>query len=289
VLAFIPEIPGMLDMARHGQTHVFELAPNLKYLYSVLAPGFLTLIYAFFAVIAIAVPTFVKQRKTPSVHFECWKALVCASLALFPVLTLYGISVVTPIHCFSARHCIVAVPGIALCWAYAVRFFRFLTVRLLFCMVLVASTSCVYFYFPPARHHLFSWKSALGVVQNNASVDNAPVFICSDFVESDFAPMPLGSAKDSFFFTPLSYYKLSVPVIPLPMDLNDETIRVGSRFLQQASAKHERFFAVALLPSRPTLDWLAQRASADYRVRELGVFETVMVREFDPKETATER
>jgi hypothetical protein len=94
--------------------------------------------------------------------------------------------------------------------------------------------------------------------------------------------MPLDSAKDSPFFAPLSYYKLSVPVVPLPNQLNGEAMRVGSRFLQEAAQKHERFLAIAY-KQYGTLEWLAQMAAATHSVRKLGVFDGVEVLEFVPR------
>jgi hypothetical protein len=98
--------------------------------------------------------------------------------------------------------------------------------------------------------------------------------------------MPLDTAKDSNYFTQLSYYRLSVPVVPLPLALNDEAMRVGSRFLQEAATKHERFLALAYLPSYRTLDWLAQSAAATHTVRKLGVFDGFEVLEFVPRTEA---
>jgi hypothetical protein len=95
--------------------------------------------------------------------------------------------------------------------------------------------------------------------------------------------MPLETAKDSVFFMPLSYYKLSVPVVPLPRALNGEARRVGSQFLQGATQKHERFLALAFQPSYETLIWLAQNAATRYSVRELGTFDGIKVLEFAPR------
>jgi hypothetical protein len=59
-------------------------------------------------------------------------------------------------------------------------------------------------------------------------------------------------------------------------------MRVGSRFVQQAAHRHERFLAMASVPSYEILDWLAINAvGADY-VHELGVFDGVEVLEFIP-------
>ena len=47
--------------------------------------------------------------------------------------------------------------------------------------------------------------------------DNAPVLICSDLPEADHMRMPVGPAiGESGILPPLSYYKLTVPVAPLP-------------------------------------------------------------------------
>jgi hypothetical protein len=139
-----------------------------------------------------------------------------------------------------------------------------------------------------ARSHETSWKAALAFVEKNASLDNAPVLICSGISESDQMVMPTGSAiEDSGVSVQLSYYKLSVPVIPLPPSLNDQAMRVGSRFVQQAARRHKRFLAMAFVQSYETLDWLAINAvGADY-VHELGVFDGVKVLEFIPRSASS--
>jgi hypothetical protein len=94
--------------------------------------------------------------------------------------------------------------------------------------------------------------------------------------------MPADSAKDSFFFVPLSYYKLTVPVIPLPNALNDEARRDGSDFLEVAEQRHERFLALAHSDSYETLDWLSRNASNAFVIHEIGTFDEVKVLEFTP-------
>lgn len=72
----------------------------------------------------------------------------------------------------------------------------------------------------------------LEFVEKNASIDGATVLICSDFPESNVAPMPSGDAvKDNGYFAPLSYYKLSVPVLGLPraVESNDKNVPLTSR------------------------------------------------------------
>ena len=99
--------------------------------------------------------------------------------------------------------------------------------------------------------------------------------------------MPVGSAiMESGILPPLSYYKLSVPVAPLPRALNDEAMRDGSRFLQQAAQRHQRFLAMAFAQSYATLDWLAKAATPTNDVHELGNFDGIKVLEFVPRTMA---
>ena len=142
---------------------------------------------------------------------ESWTVLLCASLALVPILLLYGLSVGTSIHVFVPRYRLVAVPGIALCWALVVSWIDSRALRLLFCRPSLPRRF-IYFTAPFFRRHQYSWKYALEFVRN-ASADNAPVLICSDIPEADHMAMPVGPAiQESGILPPLSYYKLSVPV-----------------------------------------------------------------------------
>ena len=182
-----------------------------------LAPRLPTLCLAVVVLIAAAA-----RRLHLQSHLEGRMILFCGSLALVPILILYGVSRETSIHIFLARYCIVAVPGIALCWAFIVSLINSRALRLLFCTALVAATAYHSFMSPSSRIHNYTWKYALEVAEKSASADNAPVLICSDLPESDHMPMPVGPAiKDSAIFAPLSYYQLSEPVVPLPRSLND--------------------------------------------------------------------
>lgn len=97
-------------------------------------------------------------------------------------------------------------------------------------------------------------------------------------------PMPTGPAiLDSGILPPLSYYPMSVSVTPLPRALNDEAKQDGEQFLQQQSARHQRFLATAFAQSFDTLDWLAKMGAGRFAVRQLGQFDGVRVWEFRPR------
>jgi hypothetical protein len=278
-LAFLPVIPGLRYMFRTSGVHVYAEAPAFWQLRGTLAPARLALCLAVILLIA----AITRRLDLRSVH-EGRTILFCSSLALVPILILYGVSEGTSIHIFLTRYCVVAVPGIALCWAWAVGLINSRALRLLCGIALVAVTAYHSFGSPSSRVHNYTWKYALEAAEKNASADNAPVLICSDLPESDYLPMPVGSAiKDSALFAPLSYYQLSVPVVPLPRALNAEAVQAGSQFLQEAAHRHERFLALAFEASYETLDWLASNAERTHRVHEVGIFDRVKVVEFVPR------
>ena len=284
-VAFLPVIPGLRYLLSSPGTHVWEKSPSALDLIMTLAPNWLLPIFVVICFVAFLVAALRIRTQDSRIRFEPWRLVVCTSLVLTPILILYGISVGSSIHIFAFYHRLVAVPGIALCWALAMNRFRPPAMRVLFCLALAAAGACMYFS-PHARQtHSLTWKYALEVAEKNAASDNAPVVICSEFIESIYVPMPpLNSAKESGFFSPLSYYKLTVPVVPLPLTLNDEAIRDGSQFLKEATRKHERFLALGAADrSYMTLDWLAQRTAGTYDVHELGIFDGIKVWEFDPR------
>src|SRR6185312_13083359 len=241
-----------------------------------IAPRYFLLVFGGMVLLAALIASFKSNSKEPPRQEEAWPIWVCASLALIPLLILYGISAATPLHVFRIYHRLEAIPGIALSWVWLIKTcLKARSMRLLFCAALVAATAIYLHYTPFFRDHSSSRKYALEVAEKNASVDNAPVLICSGFVESKFVPMPLDTAKTSQLFAPLSYYKLSVPVVPLPWGLNDQAKQISLRFLAQATQKHQRFLVLASVPSYETLDWLSKQASANYKVGNLGTFEDV--------------
>ena len=278
LIAFIPVLPGLRYMFHTSGIHVFADPPVLAQLRQTLARKVPLLLLAATFLLA-AVSRRLDLRKLS----EHWKAIVCASLALIPILILYGVSTETSIRIFVPRYEIVAIPGLALCWGFFISAIDSRTLRFLFCSMLVAITAFQEFRSPASRVHNYSWKYSLEVAEKNASADGAPVMICSDLPESNFVSMPTGAAiKDSAFFSPITYYVLTVPVVPLPRALNDTAKQQITHFLREATPRHQRFLALAYMASDETLDWIADDTDDVYEARQLGVFEGVTVMEFDP-------
>ena len=279
-LACLPAIPRLQYMMHTSGTHVFSEAPRLLQLVSTITVRGLVIVLVVFVLVAAA-----RRSLDLRNHSDRWTVLLCTSLALVPILILYGLSVGTSVHVFVPRYRLVAVPGIALCWALVVSWINSRALRMFFCSALVVVAACVCFTAASFHRHMYSWKDALAFAEKDASADNAPVLICSDLPEADHMRMPVGPAiEESGILPPLSYYKLTVPVAPLPRALNEEAIRAGSVFLQEQAQR--RFLAMAFVESYGTLDWLAKGAAASHTVRELGVFDGVKVLEFVPRNQA---
>lgn len=279
VIAFLPLLPGLIHLFGTGKTHVFQTAPTLGMLFSPFESGLLP-----FAFGAAAIVAGLTMRSGERCNFQRWKILVCIPLAVIPVFILFGVSEWTSIHMYNSRHLSVAVPGIALIWALAMSPFRSRTVRMTFCVVLAGIVAAISFASPLSRQHgPYTWKYALTAVEKDASQDHSPVLICSDFPESDFVKMSPALVSGSVFYGPLSYYHLTVPVVPLPRALNAEAKRAGTAFLETATAGNKRFLAAAWFPSYPTLAWLKEQVAGTYSVTELGAYDGVIVLNFVPR------
>lgn len=289
-LAFLPVIPGVHYMVGTSGEHVYDPAPVFADVIWTFAPGFLPFVVGGAVVVAMVIAA--KTRRQPDAaetsdegRSDNWRPIVCALLGLVPLLILYGVSAWTPIHMFETRHRLVAVPGIALCWILVIGTYLRRATRLLLCAGIILALGFQYYWGPQSTRNSVTWKYAVEELNREASADNAPVVMCSSFAESDYAPMPVDSVKSSEWLAPLSYYKLNEPVVALPKGLNAQAIRLGSQFLEEATAKHKRFFAAAETPSYPTLDWLAKNAAGAYNVRNLGIYGgEAEVLEFDPRE-----
>ena len=280
-VACLPAVPRLQSMAHTSGTHVFAEPPTLLELGSTLTLKGLIAILVVAALLAAMRGRFDARFKDAG-----WTILLCLSLALIPILTLYGLSAGTSVHVFVPRYRLVAVPGIALCWAWVFSRMKSELCRILVCVAMVAVTAYIHLTTPFLRQHQYSWKYAIDVIEKNASADHAPVLMCSDIPEADHRTMPTGAAiRESGILPPLSYYDLTVPVTPLPRALNDEAKRDGARFLQQQAEYHQRFLATAFAQSFDTLDWLQKSAVGRFDVQLLGEFDGVRVLEFDPSRT----
>lgn len=278
VALIVPVWSGLWFMEKTRGTHVFASAPPVTAFLRSVGPGALPYIVAG----AVLLAALLRALSRPSGR-ELRQFAMCAAWALVPLGILYVATVNTALHVFIERYQTVAVPGIALSWAWMVSRIDSRRLRVVCCVVLVAWIVTKDFITPTAGLHGYSWKYALEVADAEAGKDGAPLLICSDLPEADYQSMPMGAPSDSILFAPLSYYKVHVPVIPLPRSLNEQTESIGRSFFLRAAVNRERFFVLAFRPSYSTLDWLINLTAVTHVPRVLGDFEGVAVVEFDPR------
>jgi uncharacterized membrane protein len=154
-MAFGPAVPRLQTMIRTSNTHVFYEAARLTQLVSTVT------VRGLFIVLAIFLAAAGFRRQLDRRGWDGWTLLLCTSLALFPLLILYGLSARTSIHVFVPRYRLVAVPGIALCWGLAVSRIDSRNLRLLLCVALVTVSTYICLTTPSFRRHQHSWKYAL--------------------------------------------------------------------------------------------------------------------------------
>lgn len=273
----LPVLPRLKYIYQTRATHSFAAAPQWTSVFQVLHPGTGQLLVLVGVILLAAV-----ARRFVTFNCEVLsKLLLCASLALVPILCLYAISVSSSVHVFIPRYLLVAMPGIALCWGWLCSSIDSRAFRGFFCFAFVTLCVLQAYASPFSRKHEESWKAALAFADANAAADHAPLLMCSPLVEADFQPMP-AVASESVLYSPLSYYKVNAPVVPLPRTLNAETERQVRQFLRKAAEEHTRFLVLVPWPSLRIVDLLTYYSQSTYSYRVLGKFDEIWVVEFVP-------
>ncbi len=285
ILFSLPLVYRVASLYHTRETHVVQEQhhPVLVAL-NTLAP--LQLLVGF--VIAAFLAALVRKIKLPT--RESWPAILLGPLlALVPIAVFFTVSAVTAVHLVIPRYLTVIAPGSALTWALLTIHIDSRLLRQIFCVGLVGLTAFQTFSSPLSRLHEINFKQAHAFVNSNVANDKGaiPVLVCSAFIESDYEPMPTDRNGENPLFSQVSYYPINAPVILLPMDLNDETMRVASQTVLTAAQKGQRFLLVAGPTSYPTAKWLANYSRGAFTARVLAEFdkETEVV-EFRPISSA---
>ena len=273
-MVMLPIVSRLVYLFRTRQSHVFASAPDLAFLQYLFTPGYALPLFGLAALIAAVIGGF----RAPA-RITRQQGAACLLLASVPVAILYGVSILTPLHIFVGRYLLAAVPGIALCWGLLLSQINSRALRLLFCLALIALAGRDQFNYPS---HGYTWKYAIDVANQNTAEDHAPVLMCSDLPEADHEPMPK-DVTQSWLFAPVSYYKLSSPVVPLPRTLNEEARSQVSKFLAGEAPARRRFLLLAYWPSHAIVGHLWRVTRDSYTPRTLGVYDGVSVIEYVPR------
>jgi Dolichyl-phosphate-mannose-protein mannosyltransferase len=278
LVVFLPLIPRLHYILIRRNTYSFAPPPAAKQFLLALIPSGVPFVLLVIVIVAIVL----QKLRLPDAKIV-YALLFAFILGVVPIAILYIVSVATPLHVFLERYRLVGVIGVVLFWGFLLALVRSEALRLVFALLFVPLAIFSSWRTPEFHAHGYSWKPALAYAQFNAGPDSAAVLICSDLSQSDFEPMP-AVASESILFAPLSYYKLTVPVVPLPRSLTPEAQRIGGAVLTDSQRNHVRFLVLAFGPSYPTVRWIYDRAQGRFASRVLGNFQGVGVVEFRPLE-----
>jgi uncharacterized membrane protein len=203
-------------------------------------------------------------------------------LAVVPIAVFFAVSAATPVRLVIPRYLTVIAPGSALTWALLTTCIDSRLLRQIFCVALVGVTMFETYSSPLSRRHELNFKRAHALVNENVANDQAPVLVCSAFIESDYGTTPADPTRENALLSQVSYYAINAPVVILPMDLNDETKRIGSQTVLAATQQHQSFWLVAGPSSYPTAQWLANYAQGTFATKVLGTPDEILVVEFQP-------
>jgi hypothetical protein len=275
-LLILPLIYRVLSLYHTRATHVVQELPLKWIALNTLAP--VQTLIGFVATAFLA--ALVRKVKLPG--RDCFPAiLLCPLLALVPAGILYGLSVVTPLHLVVPRYFTVVAPGSALTWGLLTSRIDSRWLRQIFCVGLVAITVFECYSSPDSRKNAINFREVHEFVNATVAKDQAPVLVCSTFVEANFEPLPTDRTSENALNSQVTYYPINAPVVFLPMSLNDEAMRIGKQTVMTALQRHQRFLVIAAPTSYETVEWLANYSTGALTARPMETFDYgVMVVEF---------
>ena len=276
-LICIPVVPMVMELFRTSGVRVFTAKPTIDELALAFAPDFLLALFAVTMLLATAIKRVAMPGKQkPSAN------VLALSLGLLPLLSMFFISEVTPIHMFVGRYYLCAVPGLALCWGMMVSWIDCKWLRAGLCAGAVLATVVITYSPTFTASHGYTWKYAIDAAEKNTAQDHAPILMCSGIVDSNAATRIL-NADDAGWMAPIVYYPMTSRVLGLPYSLTPVARQEIDEFIAQQTASKQRFLAMGFMFSYDSIRYMVARSQGSFEAREIGIFDNVAVVEFRPK------
>jgi mannosyltransferase len=169
------------------------------------------------------------ERRLPA-HYRCAPAplvlLVC--WAAMPVTMVLAAARWMSPTVLVSRYFLCAAPAIALIMAWAIRGVRSSPIRLVL-VTMVVGLSVVGMGVGVERRE--DWRRALHAAADATNGKPAPVLVDAGFIESASLRWPMDTEEASYLVSPVAFYRVPGPAIPLPYDLGEE----GTGYLRQVS------------------------------------------------------
>jgi hypothetical protein len=229
------------------------------------------------ALLARRLPAYYLRRAAPLVLLSCWAAM--------PVIMIVTAARWVSPTVLVSRYFLCAAPAIALIMAWAISGVRSSRIRLVL-VTMVAGLSVLGMGIGNER--MEDWRGALHAVAEATNGKPVPVLVGGGFIESARLRWPLDPEEAAYLVSPVAFYRVPGPALPLPYDLDDQ----GTGYLRQVStmlaeergpfilvANTDRFFHGRPVPFR---EWLQHTLGPrGFSSRPVGRFGTIVVTIFE--------
>ena len=183
--------------------------------------------------------------------------VLLASWLLFPVVTLFLVSALTPVTFLSPRYFASVAPAIALLAGWAIASLEPAAVRRIVAVVLAILSVLA---FGGTLKNGEDWQGAAAFEREHADPDTI-VLLHPELVESAQLDWFSDPEKRSYLLSVQSYYPMEGRVMPMPYVLDDEARDYLEGLVTGELAGVDRFLLVTRYPQVPFRDWLDGRLS----------------------------
>ncbi len=203
--------------------------------------------------------------------------VLLGSWILFPIVTLFLVSALTPLTFLSPRYYVSAAPAAALLAGWAIAALQPATARRAIAMVLVLLSVLA---FGGALKNGEDWRGAAAFERAHAGPDTI-VLLHPALVESAQLDWFTDPVRRSYLLSVTSYYPIDGRVMPMPYILDADARAYLEGLVTGPLSDADRFLLVTRYPQVPFREWLDGRLTASgYRSRVIATFGVIQVIEF---------
>ena len=203
--------------------------------------------------------------------------VLLGSWLVFPVVTLYLVSALTPVDFLSPRYFASVGPAIALFGGWVIASLEPAAARRIVAVVLAIVSVLAY---GSTLKNGEDWRGAAAFERAHADPGTI-VLLHPALVESAQLDWLSDPEKRSYLLSVQSYYPMDGDVIPMPYVLDNESRDYLEGLVTGRLAGVDRFLLVTRYPQVPFRDWLDGRLRSEgYTSRVIGTFGVIEVVEF---------
>jgi hypothetical protein len=218
-----------------------------------------------------------ERVRVAPVHARSSTLVLLGTWLLFPVVTLFLVSTLTPVDFLSPRYFASVAPAIALLAGWAIASLQPAAVRRLVAFALAILSVLA---FGGLLKNGEDWRGTAAFERAHADPDTI-VLLHPALVESAQLDWFTDPEKRSYLLSVQSYYPMEGRVLPMPYVLDNEARAYLEGLVTDELTGADRFLLVTRYPLVPFRDWLDGRLGSEgYVSRLIGTFGTIKVFEF---------